>query len=117
MTGRQAGRAVFAAVLALSLVVLFTPASGVPSGFAISDKPIHFLLFAALAVSGRLAGLPVVPLVLGLVAYAGVSEVVQSALPIDRDGDLRDAVADSLGVLAGLGVYAVATNADRSVGG
>ncbi len=102
MTGRQVGRAAFATVVVLSLVVLFTPGSGVPTDVPVSDKLIHFLLFAALALSGRWAGLRVVPLLIGLVAYAGSSEVLQSILPIQRDGDVRDALADSAGVLTGL---------------
>lgn len=104
MTGRQAGRVAFAAVVVLSLVVLFIPASGVPTDVAVSDKLIHFLLFAALAVSGGWAALPVTHLLLRLVAYAGVSEVLQSALPIRRDGDVRDVLADSAGVVTGLAV-------------
>ena len=96
------GRTAFAAVVAISLVVLFTPASGVPTGFSVSDKLVHCLLFAALAVSGRSAGISVAHLAIGLVAYAGVSEVLQSTLPIDRDGDVRDALADTLGVVTGL---------------
>jgi VanZ family protein len=103
VTRRQAGRVAFAVVVLLSLVVLFEPGSDVPSGVPINDKVVHFTLFAALAVTGRLAGIRTVPLVLGLVAYAGISEVLQSSLPIDRDGDVRDALADTLGVLVGVG--------------
>jgi len=99
----------------LSLVMLFSPASGVPGGFPLNDKLVHFLLFATLAVTGRMAGLNVVPLAFGLVAYAGVSELLQSALPIDRDGDLRDALADVLGALSGLGGIALARR-NRRVG-
>ena len=107
MTGRQVGRVAFTAVVVLSLVVLFTPASGVPTDVAVSDKLIHFLLFAALALTGRWAGLPAAYVLVGLVAYAGVSEVLQSTLPIQRDGDVRDALADSAGVLTGLAVALV----------
>jgi VanZ family protein len=108
VTHRRAGQAAFVAAVALSLVVLFSPASGVPTGFQVSDKVIHFLLFALLAVTGRLAGLPTPGLAVGLVAYAGISELLQSMLPIDRDGDLRDALADTLGALSGLAVLAAA---------
>ncbi len=101
-------RVAFVAVVALSLVVLFSPGSDVPSGIPVSDKVIHFLLFAALAATGRLVGIPVRNLVIALVVYAGVSEVLQATLPINRDGDLRDAVADTLGALTGTGVVAAA---------
>jgi VanZ family protein len=103
VTAARTGQAAFGAMVGISLVVLFSPASEVPTQFQVSDKLIHFLLFAALAVTGRLAGVPPARLVVGLVVYAGLSEILQTALPIDRDGDALDAIADSLGVLAGLG--------------
>ena len=102
------GRVAFAAVVLLSLVVLFSPGSDVPSGIPISDKVVHFSLFAALALTGRLAAVPPLPLAVGLVAYAGISEVLQTVLPINRDGDVRDALADTLGVAAGIAVHALA---------
>ncbi len=120
MTLRRAGGVAFAGFLVLSLVVLFSPGSDVPSGLPISDKVVHFLLFAALGAAGLLAGVPPVPLLVSLVAYAGVSEVLQNVLPIDRDGDVLDALADSLGVLtglaAGVGVLSLAERANRRVG-
>lgn len=97
----------------LSLVVLFSPGSDVPSGLPVSDKVVHFLLFAALAVTGRLAGVPPLRLAVGLVAYAGVSEVLQTVLPINRDGDVRDAIADTVGALAGIGVVMLAVRRSR----
>jgi hypothetical protein len=60
------------------------------------------VLFAALAVTGRMAAFAPLPLALGLLAYAGVSEVLQSVLPLNRDGDLLDVLADALGVLTGM---------------
>jgi VanZ family protein len=109
------GRLAFAVMVAVSLVVLFTPASGVPSGIQLNDKVIHGTLFAALAVTGRLAGIRWLPLALALVVYAGASEVLQSTLPLNRDGDARDALADATGVLVGLGVVAL-LRANRRVG-
>jgi VanZ family protein len=102
VTQRRAGRTAFAAVGLISLVVLFSPASDVPGGIALNDKLVHFLLFASLATTGRLAGLAPLPLALGLTVYAGLSEVLQSVLPLNRQGDLRDALADVLGMLTGL---------------
>jgi VanZ family protein len=113
VTAHRVGTVAFAAVLALSLVVLFSPGSDVPSGLPVSDKVVHFSLFLALAVTGRGAAVPAVPLAVALIAYAGVSEVLQTVLPIDRDGDLRDGLADTLGVLAGLGVVTLAARAGR----
>ncbi len=92
----------FALVVVLSLVVLFSPASEVPSGIQINDKVVHASLFLALAATGIVARLPVRALALGLVLYAGASEVLQAVLPIDRDGSVWDALADVLGVALGL---------------
>jgi hypothetical protein len=91
----------FALVVLLSLWMLFSPGSTVPSGPPYSDKVVHALLFAALAATGIRAGFRPCPLLLGLAAYAGASEVLQSVLPIHRDGDVADAAVDLLGILAG----------------
>jgi VanZ family protein len=88
----------FAAAVLFSLVVLFTPGPATPSVHPGVDKFIHLGLFAVLALTGRRAGLPPVGLACGLVAYAAVSEVLQAVLPIGRDGEVLDAVADSVGV-------------------
>jgi VanZ family protein len=58
-------------------------------------------LFAALAWTGRRAGLPVVGLAIGLVTYAVGSEVLQGALPIGRSPDAVDAVVDTVGIAVG----------------
>jgi hypothetical protein len=97
------GPAPFAAVVLISLVVLFAPASATPSALPPGvDKAVHLLLFAALAWTGRWAGLPVPGLAVGLVAYAVGSEVLQGVLPIGRSPDPLDAVADTIGVAVGL---------------
>jgi VanZ family protein len=92
----------FAAAVLISLVVLFTPGPETPSVHPGIDKLIHMGLFAVLAVTGRLAGVPVVRLGCGLAVYAAVSEVLQAVLPIGRDGEVLDAVADSTGVILAL---------------
>jgi membrane associated rhomboid family serine protease len=100
--GRPLTRWAFAGVVVLSLVVLFSPGSDVPTGLPINDKVVHATLFAALAFTGWWAGVRVRSLVLGLAAYAVGSEILQAVLPIRRDGDYRDALADLLGVALGL---------------
>ncbi|MET0188963.1 MAG: VanZ family protein [Pseudonocardia sediminis] len=97
------------AAIVLSLVVFFTPASGVPTAPPGTDKVIHLLVFALLAATGRWAGLRTGPLLAGLVLYAGVSEVLQSLLPIGRDGDVWDAVVDVTGAVLGVGLFAALT--------
>ncbi len=94
---RRWARAGFAVVVLLSLVVLFTPSSHVPD-VETNDKFVHAGLFALLALSGLLAELAPWPLVVLLVAYAGLSEVLQAVLPINRDGDVHDSLADCVGI-------------------
>ena len=62
------------------------------------DKVIHAALFALLAVTTRRRYGRGLGLVLG---YAGLSEVLQAVLPIHRDGDVLDFLADSACALAG----------------
>jgi VanZ family protein len=100
-------RAPFGCAVLLSLVLLFSPASTVPSGIELNDKVVHAALFFVLAATGVLAGLPLRALALGLMVYAGVSEVLQAVLPIDRDGSVFDALADLFGAAAGLAVALV----------
>ena len=110
--GRRA-RAAFAAVLLISLVVLFAPASGVPTAPPGTDKVVHLLLFAALAGSGRWAGVRAVPLGLALVAYAGASELVQGLTPLGRSMSLADWAADAAGIALGLLAWGRGTRRTR----
>jgi VanZ family protein len=92
----------FAVAVALSLVVLFTPESGVPTAPPGTDKVVHLLLFALLAATGRWAGIRWGWMLAALVVYAGVSEILQATLPIGRDGDVVDALVDVTGAVLGL---------------
>ncbi|MDQ4119178.1 MAG: VanZ family protein [Actinomycetota bacterium] len=92
----------FTVAALLSLVVLFTPESGVPTAPPGTDTVIHLLLFALLAATGRWAGMHPGWLLAALAVYAGVSEILQTTLPIGRDGDVSDAVTDVAGALLGL---------------
>ncbi|MFC5052421.1 VanZ family protein [Saccharothrix xinjiangensis] len=87
----------------LSVIVLFTPQSGVPDSPPGTDKVVHCLLFALLTVTGRYARLPVAGLVAGLVGYAAVSEVLQWLITaLGRGGDVLDALVDVAGIGLGL---------------
>lgn len=103
-------RTPFAIALITSLVILFTPESGVPSAPAGTDKVVHLLLFAALGGTGLIARVPAKPLLIGLGCYAGISELLQGVLPIGREGDLVDAAVDVLGSLAGWGLVRALVN-------
>ncbi|CCQ15502.1 putative integral membrane protein [Rhodococcus sp. AW25M09] len=91
-----------AVTFVVSLVVLFTPASGVPSGFEHSDKIIHFVLFAVLAYTSRLAGIDWIRTALWVLGFAIASEFLQAILPLGRSGSAADALADAAGVALGL---------------
>ena len=78
----------FGLAVLLSLVVLFLPASGVPSSPPGTDKVVHLLLFAVLAVTARTAGWRAAPVLAGLLGYAALSEVLQALLPLGRSGDV-----------------------------
>lgn len=92
----------FWGVFVLSLVSFLTPGPDLPAGPDISDKVEHAAIFAVLALTGRLAGFAVRPLLAALVAYAVTSEILQAVLPIHRDGDWRDVVADVTGAVLAL---------------
>lgn len=98
-------------VFAISLIVLFSPGSTVPSGPPNSDKLVHALLFAALAMASSLAGIGWRATTAWVLAYAALSEVLQALLPIQRSGSLWDVVADAAGITLGLAAYAVLSRA------
>jgi hypothetical protein len=93
-------RGVFAVVVLVSFAVLFAPAPDVPPAPYGIDKLVHASLFAALALSGRWAGVGRVVLFAVLVVYAAASEVIQSL--IGRDAAVGDLLADVVGVVLGL---------------
>jgi hypothetical protein len=97
----QLARTVFALLLGISLAMFLTPGDDVPQ-HGPNDKVVHALIFVALAVAGRWAGVRWVALGLGLAAYAGVTEILQAVLPIHRDGNVPDFLADVVGIGIGL---------------
>jgi hypothetical protein len=96
-------RGAFAVVVLVSFAVLFAPASDVPPAPYGIDKVVHASLFAALAFSGRWAGMGRGVLAPVLVLYAAASEVIQGL--IGRDAAVGDWLADVVGVLVGLLVW------------
>lgn len=84
-------------VLALMPIVPQLPSTG-------WDKSNHMLAFAVLAVLG-LWGYPgrMAVLLLGLLAYGGLIEVLQSLTP-DRFAEWADLLADAVGLLVGAGL-------------
>ncbi|MBB5155792.1 VanZ family protein [Saccharopolyspora phatthalungensis] len=89
-----------------SLVILFMPESGVPTAPPGTDKVVHFVLFATLAGTGRIAGFPTSRLLPGLVGYAAASEVLQGLLPLGRSCELTDGLVDMAGAAVGWAIIA-----------
>jgi uncharacterized protein YfiM (DUF2279 family) len=98
-------RGVFAVAVLVSLAVLFAPASDVPASPPGVDKVVHVALFAALAVTGRWAGVGRAVLSALLIGYAAVSEAVQGIPAIGRSASVEDWLADVAGVLLGLALW------------
>jgi hypothetical protein len=108
-------RGAFAVAVLVSLAVLFAPAGDVPFAPAGVDKLVHAGLFAALALSGRWAGIERSALAALLVLYAAVSEVLQGLTPLDRSASLADWLADVVGIVLGLALWGLlARRRDRT---
>ena len=86
---------------AFSLYVLFWPSPAGGGGPVGADKVVHAVLFLLLAATARLRFGGRWPVLAVVLAYAGLSELVQAVALAERSGDLYDLVADGLGALAG----------------
>lgn len=91
-----------ALAVVVQVLVLYWPDAGDLDGPPGLDKLVHAAVFAAVAATGRLAGVPLPLLAGALVAHAVVSETVQHLLLTGRSGDGWDVAADLVGTLAGL---------------
>jgi VanZ family protein len=97
----------YAAAVGVLLWLTLSPASGLPS-VTLWDKAEHAIAWFVLAALGlvlsprRPRAIVVFALFLGVLV-----EVLQAILPVGRDADWHDAVADSVGVFAALGLYAL----------
>jgi hypothetical protein len=95
-------RGVFAVTVLISLAVLFAPGADVPTAPPGTDKLVHGALFAALALTGRWAGITRGVLAGLLPLYAAVSELLQGIPVLERDPSVGDWVADVVGLVLGL---------------
>lgn len=105
-------RGAFAIAVLVSLAVLFAPASDVPTAPAGVDKIVHGLLFLALALTGRWAGIRQSLLGVALVGYAVGSELIQELTPLDRSLSVGDWLADVGGAVIGLALWRLLTGRD-----
>lgn len=95
-------RLAFAAAVVVQLAVLYWPRPVSAGGLPGVDKIVHAAVFAAVAWTGRAAGLSRVVLAGGLVAHAVLSEALQAWLLTARSGDPLDVVADLVGTAMGM---------------
>ncbi|MEU5850207.1 VanZ family protein [Saccharopolyspora shandongensis] len=109
----QLTRIPFGVAALASLLILFMPASGVPTAPPGTDKVVHLALFAALAATGRIAGFPTSRLLPALVGYAIASEIMQGLLPIGRSCEVTDGLVDVAGAAAGWALISAARRVRR----
>lgn len=104
-------RLAFAAALGVVTWLMLTPIpEGTPQP---NDKVTHLIVFGLLALLGRAARIPWLPLVLGVAVYAVLTETLQATLTTTRMGDPRDAVADWVGLAIGSALAAAVERLTR----
>ena len=68
-----------------------------------SDKLVHFIAFAALAFPlARTGRFGLIPVLIGASAFGATIELIQPTF--NRSADVNDWIADTLGVLVGIGL-------------
>lgn len=96
-------RVAFALAVGVQLVVLYLPR--IPDGASVdvpgADKAVHLLVFAAVMVTGTLAGIRPLWLAVALAGHAVISEVIQHLALPDRSGDVADVLANLAGIAIG----------------
>lgn len=115
-SGKQVLRLALVVVLIVHLLTLYLPGGpdAGPELFPHADKVIHFVAFGVPTMLARLLSVRWWPVVL-LALHAPVSELVQHFFLQWRGGDPWDAVADLVGV--GAGVLAASWLRRRSTAG
>ena len=87
---------------ALTIAMLW-PLEAPPQAPDGADKLVHFIAFAALAFPlARTGRLGLLPVFIGASAFGGLIELIQPTF--NRSADLNDWIADTLGVLIGIGL-------------
>ncbi len=97
MTGATGRRLLFALAVLAQLVALYWPRPVDPESSLPVDKLVHAAIFGAVLWTGVRVGLRPGLLAAVLAVHAGVSEVIQGTV-LDRDGNVRDVLADLVGI-------------------
>ena len=84
-------------------VAMLWPLEAPPPAPEGSDKIVHFIAFAALAFPlARTGRFGLIPVLIGASAFGATIELIQPTF--NRSAELSDWVADTLGVLIGIGL-------------
>jgi VanZ family protein len=90
-------------VTTVIIAAMFWPLEAVPPAPERADKLVHFMAFVALAFPlARTGRLGLLPVFIGMSAFGAIIELIQPTF--NRSADLNDWVADTLGVLIGIGL-------------
>lgn len=83
-------------------VAMLWPLDRPPPASKGSDKLVHLIAFAALAIPlARTGRIGLLPVFIGASAFGGVIELVQPSF--NRSADANDWIADVVGVILGIG--------------
>ena len=90
-------------VVTLTLTVaMLWPLEAPPPAPEGSDKLVHFIAFAALAFPlARTGRIGLLPVFISASAFGGIIELIQPSF--NRSADVNDWIADTIGVLIGIG--------------
>ena len=84
-------------------VAMLWPLEAPPPAPEGSDKLVHFIAFAALAFPlARTGRVGLLPVFIGASAFGGAIELIQPSF--NRSADMNDWVADTVGVIFGIGL-------------
>ncbi len=101
--------AIFGAAVSVILYLTLAPTNDVPGAKLVWDKAAHAIAFGLLVVLGLLMSThrrkTVIACVWGLAA--GI-EVAQALMPFGRQGDWIDLFADTVGIVIGVALWALA---------
>lgn len=97
--------ALYAGAVAVLLWLTLSPSDDLPS-VSLWDKAEHAIAWAVLTGLGLLLSPRRPRAIAGFaIAFGALVEVLQGLLPVGRDADIRDLLADSVGVAAVILVY------------
>ena len=101
--------AAFVLSVAVILYLSLAPNEDVPGSELVWDKAAHSIAYTILAIVGLLFSTHRRWMVVLAVWSIGIGvEFAQAAMPYGRQGDWRDALANTIGIAAGLALWALA---------